>query len=258
MNKATNKLYLYKKLNPKKSEKMKRLLFMLLVLSFVTGISAQEIYVKRTSGKDFYRVTYINGYTRYATLSHSVEPTLKNLKDSDASISRKTYLKVDAEEELVSSTPAHTDSPSMDASLSPFRPETSANVDAVLDAKRILAKPIPYRTIASYVPYQPGENYELLRVTSAADSSLVGCNIVCQILDRRKSNIGGSEGRISLLPLFINTPNGKLPLSPTSIHRRGLNRVNAKFWTSIFVIPIFIPGTRAQLLPTETVFLRLE
>lgn len=132
---------------------MKRLLFMLLALFFVVGICAQDIYVKRTSGKNFYRMTYINGYTRYATLPGSAEPTLKNLKASDASISRKTYMKVNAEEELVSSTPSNAAPPSMDASLSPFRSETSANVDAVLDTKRILAKPIPYRKIASYVHY---------------------------------------------------------------------------------------------------------
>lgn len=222
---------------------MKKIVLVLVAMLMFTQASAQEIYVKKTEKKAYYRVKLPNRTTLYAELHLWEEPTMKNMKDPDAVISAKKYIKIQEEEQLLSRG---------------WVEATAMDKDVVNDEKYIEAQPISDKPIASFVNFEQGRNYELLRVTSAKDASLIGCNIVCQVLERRKSTILGAEGRLSLLPLFIESPKGKIPLMPTPIQRRGLNRTNAKFWSAILIVPLFIPGTRAELSPGEKLNLRLE
>lgn len=218
---------------------MKHFILALLAMLVSVSVSAQEINVKKYKNKTYYHIKYENGNERYAALRAYEQPTLRKLENMEARISKKKYEEVKGEE----------------TTFVIDRPTPS---EMVSDTKTIEVASIQGLEISTSSKFQQGDNYKLFRVTNAKDAALVGCNVVCQILERRKSNISGSEGRLSLLPLYIDAPDGKVPLMPTPIHRRGLNKANVKFWTAIFIIPIFIPGTRAEIAQGETLTLRLE
>lgn len=226
---------------------MKHFILLLIAMLMSVSVPAQKIYVKKTQAKAYYHIVYENGNERYVLLPRWTQPTRNNLEDVNVVISEKKYDSVSVKEELYAN-----------EMYTSYKIRTMEGKEAMNDEKTIKAVPIQGMNIASFTPFQQGENYELFRVISAKDTALVGQSVVCQILERRKSNISGSEGRLSILPLYIDTPGGKVPLMPTPIHRRGLNKTNAKFWTSIFIIPIFIPGTRAEVAQGETLTLRLE
>ncbi|MBO4611728.1 MAG: leucine-rich repeat domain-containing protein [Bacteroidaceae bacterium] len=83
-------------------------------------------------------------------------------------------------------------------------------------------------------------------VVNAPNKDLIGCPVTCKVLQVRKSNISGSEGRLIIRPLYINKGGEKIKVSG-DIHVRGLNRSNFKFWLS-FLPPVwFIPGTGAKI-----------
>jgi len=102
--------------------------------------------------------------------------------------------------------------------------------------------------------------YELLTVVSAEDKSLIDCPIVCQVIQRRRSNISGAEGRLVIRPLYILDKTGKpLYLKTSDIFRRGKNIECSKFWLSFIFPPmIFFAGTRAEIDRYDIIDLRLE
>lgn len=131
--------------------------------------------------------------------------------------------------------------------------------DLSSDEKTIIAKPISGVIISTNAGFEAGEVSMLLQVTKADDKSLVGEKIACEIIESRRSNISGAEGRLILRPLYIFTKDKRLiHLLPTDIHRRGKNFQCGKFWLSPLIIPIFVPGTGARIFPNEEFVLRLE
>lgn len=124
--------------------------------------------------------------------------------------------------------------------------------------QEVIVHPIHSTTITSSSQLSPGKCYLLFEVIHAEDPSLIGCHVSCRILERRKSNISGSEGRLAILPLYIKTPSGNKNVRPVPIMRRGKNISNVKFWTFPLIVPIFIPGTGAKILPHEIFTLILE
>lgn len=132
----------------------------------------------------------------------------------------------------------------------------------IADLKRksnqVIVATIESKTISTSSGLKCGKQYKLFEVIESDDSSLVGKPVVCQVLETRKSNILGSEGRLTLRPLYIEKDGIQIPLIPNDIHRRGLNRTNVKFWTSILIIPVFVAGSRAEIKPEEDIVLTLE
>ena len=122
-------------------------------------------------------------------------------------------------------------------------------------SNRIVARTIGACPISSSSKIETGKNYYLFEVTQAEDTSFIGKPVVCQVLERRKSNILGSEGRLRLRPLYIEKGTLQIPLVPNDIYRRGLNRTNVKVWT---LIPWFIAGSKAQIKPEEEIVLTLD
>jgi len=136
---------------------------------------------------------------------------------------------------------------------------TQSNTLSYTDEFSILAKPLPDVNLSTSAGLLADTESEMLYVMDAQDKSLVGCHIVCKVIESRKSNIGGSEGRLSIRPLYIISKDGKrVRLEPEDIQRRGLNRTNAKFWTSFLIIPIFLPGTGASISNSEIFQLTLK
>lgn len=102
-----------------------------------------------------------------------------------------------------------------------------------------------------------GSQHVLFFVHDALDKDLIGCPVVCKIVQVRKSNISGSEGRLVIRPLYIDKKGEKIKVYG-DIHARGLNRSNVKFWLGFLPPMWFIPGTGAKIYPTDqfTVYLR--
>ncbi|MBQ8157576.1 MAG: hypothetical protein IJ081_00965 [Prevotella sp.] len=125
-------------------------------------------------------------------------------------------------------------------------------------AKQIVTRAIYGKTISTSSELETGKNYYLLEVTQSEDTSLIGKPVVCQIIEKRKSNISGSEGRLRIRPLYIEKGNQQVPLKQHDIYRRGLNRSNVKAWTAFLLIPAFIPGSRAEIRPEEYIILTLD
>lgn len=224
---------------------MKVLVLILIAMFAVTSASAQSLFVKKYENKAYYRTISSKGKEQYYQLPISMEVTEKKLRGMsvDTFISRKKYEEIPVTEE-----PAY--------SSTDFQYN---HVDAIPNQSSIIVVPIDGRPITSSSVLYPDAHYKLFTVTQAQDLSLVGCPVICRVLERRKSNIGGAEGRLTLLPLFIQTAdNQQKPLRPTPIMRRGLNRTNVKFWTTPLIIPLFIPGTGAKILPNETFTLLCE
>lgn len=240
---------------------MKQLILTLIAMLTVTVASAQSLYVKKYEGKAYYRVVNKKGKESFYRLSADTPPTEKKLSgmDYNYTITRNKY-----EEIPVSEEPTTYASKKDSRQERPSASTVSSGVSAfeyvvpAPSSSSITVTPINGTPLTSSSNLYTGSAYKLFTVTQAQDLSLVGQPVVCQVLDRRKSNIFGSEGRLSLLPLYVETPSGPRSLQPVPVMRRGLNRTNVKFWTGIFIIPLFIPGTGAKILPGETFTLTLQ
>lgn len=91
---------------------------------------------------------------------------------------------------------------------------------------------------------------DFFKVYDAQDKELIGCPVICQVLQVRKSNIMGSEGRLVIRPLYIKKGDEKINVFG-DIYARGLNRTNVKFWLTFLPPIIFIPGTGAKIYPND-------
>ena len=111
---------------------------------------------------------------------------------------------------------------------------------ALKGSNQIVVSTINGGSIKSSSSLEIGKNYYLFVVKEAEDTTLIGKPVICQIIEKRKSNISGSEGRIILRPLYVEKGSLQVPIVPNDVIRRGLNRTNFKFWTSFLIIPSFI------------------
>jgi len=123
--------------------------------------------------------------------------------------------------------------------------------------KQIVVKTVNKTFVGTSSSIEVGKNYYLFKVVKAKDTTLIGKRVACQVIERRKSNISGSEGRLRLLPLYVENGDQQIPLVPNEIYRRGLNISNVKFWLSFLVIPLFMPGTGAKIAPNEKIVMTL-
>ena len=104
---------------------------------------------------------------------------------------------------------------------------------AAFAQSEIIAGKNPEVEVTSKMKYAVGSEIQALRVISAEDQSLIGKPIVCRVVERRKSNMSGQEGRLVLRPLFIQCYDRQVALEHDDIYLRGKNRCNIKFWIPI-------------------------
>lgn len=124
-------------------------------------------------------------------------------------------------------------------------------------SRQVIVKPIRGSSISTSSGLEAGKNYYLFEVVKCEDALLKGKRVTCQVMVSRKSNLSGSGGRLVLRPLYIEKDLEQIPLVPNDIYRRGLNRTNVKSWTSFLIIPSFIAGSRAEILPHEEIVMTL-
>lgn len=113
--------------------------------------------------------------------------------------------------------------------------------------------------IKSKTKYQSNQFYKLFTVTNSYNKNYIGCDVICKILDRRKSNLSGSEGRIVISPLFIDYNGQRIYLDHTPIIKRGKNRTNVKAWLSGIAFPLYyIAGQGAKIKTDEKIYIQLK
>ena len=86
----------------------------------------------------------------------------------------------------------------------------------------------------------------LFKVHSSNYEGLRRCDVYAEVLECRKSNLSGSEGRLIIRPLYIKTKDGGRIYVHGDIYLRGLNRTNVKFWLGFIPFMWFVPGTGAK------------
>ena len=239
---------------------MKKFLLLLVVVFAVINISAQEqvIHYKKNAKKTFFRVTTEGKSDEYYSTFNSKNGKIIPNFSANNKFYKNGYDKINVTENIlemesedIEESYLHKDDDIVNKSK--YR-MAFAKCD---DSKDISARAIGIISTSSKL--EVGNCYQLLKVTKAEDKSLVGCDVICQVIESRKSNISGSEGRLTLRPICIEKHDGtQVRLQPTDIQRRGLNRTNVKTWTSFLIIPAFIPGSCAKITPNEAIDLRLE
>lgn len=88
----------------------------------------------------------------------------------------------------------------------------------------------PKVEVTSKMKYEVGSEIQALKVISAGDPNLVDKPIVCRVMETRRSNMSGQEGRLVLRPLYILADGKQVDLQHDDIYLRGKNRCNIKFW----------------------------
>lgn len=211
------------------------------ILSFASVYAQKTIYHKIQDDKAYYKVESVGKSTKYYKKKLSKGTVSTNFEYVANSISQKAYEGINAQENIL-------------------RIGNSVSMDEITllqDEKCIIAYSVENTKTSSKI--EVGDKKCLLQVKDAANKELVGCNIMCQIMEKRKSNINGSEGRLIIRPLYIiNKENQAVRLLPTDIYKRGKNRANVKFWFSFAIIPVFVAGSKAEIEQNETFELRLE
>ena len=94
-------------------------------------------------------------------------------------------------------------------------------------------------------------------VVEAPDKDLIGCPVIGNVIEVRKSNISGSEGRLRIRPLFIIKRKEKISVC-SDIFVRGYNISNVKFWLCFLPPVIFVPGTGAKIYTTDRFAIHLR
>lgn len=229
---------------------MKKILSLLIFVLSAVNISAQEVvHYKQSEDKTYFRVSVPGKKDKYYSTKNTNDGKVNPHIDFNKDYSYKWYYnKLDVQEKL------------MDMTVNAINEKGTgfhfAN-DIQKDSKDIVAKVV--KRVKSSSKLEVGCFYKLFAVTEATDKSLVGCDVVCQVIERRKSNLSGAEGRLVIRPIYVEKQDGtQIRLQPTDIQRRGLNRSNVKTWTSFLIIPAFIAGSKAEINTEEYINLRLE
>ena len=135
-----------------------------------------------------------------------------------------------------------------------IRYDTAGNDEFEIVDGGITIRPLEMTTSSNVLLY---DTKHFFSVSDASDKNLIGCPVVCKVIQVRKSNITGSEGHLTLRPLYIDNLGEKIKVYG-DIHVRGLNRANVKFWLGFLPPMWFIPGTGAKIYPTDrfTIYLK--
>ena len=250
---------------------MKKILLFLVFVFAAINVTAQErvVYYKKNKKKTYFHVITEGKKDEYYSTFNTRQGLINPEFSFETKYNKKGYDKINVAEEILD-----LESPSV---TNNYREQSAGGVTnksddlythtrtesgfmtsvCFADAKDVSAKAIG--NISTSSGFEVGNSYKLLKVTRAEDKSLIGCYVTCQVIESRKSNIFGSEGRLTLRPICIEKQDGtQVRLQPTDIQRRGLNRTNIKFWTSLLIIPVFVPGSRAEIKQNESIELRLE
>ncbi len=115
--------------------------------------------------------------------------------------------------------------------------------------QEITAGKNPDVQVSSKMRYAVGTEIQALKVLSANDQSLIGKPVVCQVVESRRSNMSGQEGRLVLRPLYIQADGKQVALEHDDIYLRGKNRCNIKFW-----IPIALWAGQGAKMSSKTIY----
>ena len=239
---------------------MKKYILILVALITSLGVYAQyrehgdvqSVECKRSGGYYYSKILLQNNRLLFSKLPNKYTPSLKNVLDFDASFSKAEEIS-ESEYSSIDATPFQIEVVHQNDTRVIF----ADNPD--IDDDEIVAIKTRDKAVNTSAGLGVGADYELLQVQAAKDPALVGCPIVCNVLESRKSNASGAEGRLIIRPLYIKTKDGsKVRLEHDDIYKRGLNRSNVKAWTCWTIVMLFVPGTRAEITDYDEFVLRLD
>ncbi|MBQ6189119.1 MAG: hypothetical protein IJK45_02980 [Bacteroidaceae bacterium] len=124
--------------------------------------------------------------------------------------------------------------------------------------KEIRAGKLDDVEVSTKLRLKVGTELKALKVTEAADASLIGKPIICRVMESRRSNITGLEGHLVLRPLYIDNNGTRVDLEHDDIYLRGKNRGNVKFWTSWTIVMAVFPGQGAKVKKNDSFILYLK
>lgn len=117
----------------------------------------------------------------------------------------------------------------------------------------------PAVKVSSSARYAVGTEIEALKVLQAEDPSLIGKPVVCRVVETRRSNLSGQEGRLVLRPLYVKADNAPVAVQHDDIYLRGKNRTNVKKWLgTVTIVLAFVPGGGAKMPETAKYTLQLS
>lgn len=109
--------------------------------------------------------------------------------------------------------------------------------------RRVIIRPARVLSSSDTFPLKSPE--PLFKVFKAEDRFLRKCDVYAEVLECKKSNMSGAEGRLVIRPLYILTKEGEKIWVRGDIHIRGLNRSNVKMALCFVPFMWFVPGTGA-------------
>ena len=103
----------------------------------------------------------------------------------------------------------------------------------------------PARVISSSEEWG-GTPEPLFKVHKASDRSLKNCKVYAKVIECRKSNLSGAEGRMIIRPLYILDNDGNKISVYGDIYLSGINRSNIKMIFCFIPFMWFVPGGGAK------------
>lgn len=116
----------------------------------------------------------------------------------------------------------------------------------------------PVVNVSSSARYAVGTEIDALRVLQADDPNLIGKPVVCRVVETRRSNLSGQEGRLVLRPLYVKADTVSVAVQHDDIYLRGKNRTNVKKWLSWTIVLQYVPGGGAKMSETARYKLQLS
>ena len=104
----------------------------------------------------------------------------------------------------------------------------------------------PARVLSSSDKFILRKPQPLFRVYSSNYSGLRKCDVYAEVLECRRSNMSGAEGRLVIRPLYIKTKDGGRIYVHGDVYVRGLNRTNVKMFLGFLPFMWFVPGGGAR------------
>lgn len=246
---------------------MKKTILLLLVMILpIMAFAQKQISYKIEGNTAYFKVVKPNKDSKYYKRKLVDGNIPANFEKAKYAIFEKQYNESHAEERVLDESVLQKREVKVDDSYYNRKREFSGDNEpkvnylpnaAPRDSKDLVARVI--KEITSSSDIEVGKCYPFLEVVQSQNPSLIGAAVICQVMEKRRSNIFGSEGRLIIRPLYIGGADGTaIRLLPTDIYRRGKNRTNVKYWLSEFIIPALIAGSGAEIEEGETFDIRME
>lgn len=235
---------------------MKRIYLIIVVVAISLTSSAQkkqalhsnfakkEIYYKQDGTTYYLKVNY-EGTTEYYQMDKKHSLSIFNILQNADNCTSMYY-------DIISMKPRQ-----IDINANVYQDQDNTSNNSTIDYYKSAEKAISVCKksgieITSHSKFTVGGEYLLFQVKSSNNEELIECDVACKVVEIRKSNVSGAEGRLTICPLYIiDKNNNRIELEHDYLLIRGKNRTNIKTFTSFLLFPSLIPGEGAKVKDTD-------